>query len=130
MSELESNPQGDPADFWGAVERIRERDDRLEAEVYAFIMQALDHTIRRIGERRHVSAAELLDGFCEHGRDRFGLLAHDVIRKWGITRASDVGRAVFQLVDAGVLSKQDSDRAEDFEIEYDFEGALEARYFD
>ena len=130
MSETEPAEQGDPNDFWEAVGRIQERDDRLQPQLYAFVMQALDQTIQRIGERRHVSATELLDGFSLHARERFGLLAHDVIRKWGVGRASDVGRAVFQLVDAGVLAKQTSDSPGDFDVEYDFQAALEAHYFE
>ena len=48
-------------DFWDTVKRIRESDDRLEADFYPFVMEALDYTLQQIGVRRHVSAGELLD---------------------------------------------------------------------
>jgi len=121
---------GEGVSLWEAIEQIRRRDDRLDPALYAFVMESLDRTIQRIGERRHIVARELLDGFCQHARDRFGLLASEVIAKWGVRDARDVGRAVFQLVDARVLSKTDNDRVEDFDLDYDLTQALQEEYFD
>ena len=116
--------------FWEAVERIRAGDDRFKPGVYPFIMEGLDFTIEQIGERRHVSAEELLDGLCGYARDRFGFLAHDVLTNWGVATPFDIGVAVFQLVDAGVLSKRDNDDREDFNVEYDLRQTLEDQYFE
>jgi uncharacterized repeat protein (TIGR04138 family) len=117
-------------DFWKAVERIRAVDDRFEPEVYDFTMQALEYTIQRVGERRHVRAEELLDGLSGYARLRFGLLAADVLAKWGVRSASDVGAVVFQMVDAGILARQESDRREDFNRGFDLKRSLEDSYFD
>ena len=116
--------------FWEAIRRIRAKDGRFEPDAYPFVMEALEFTLGRIGERRHVSADELLDGFCLYGRERLGLLAADVLESWGVKGSFDIGLAVFQLVEAGILAKRDSDRLEDFDVDYDLRRALEEKYFD
>ena len=121
---------GRDIDFWEAIRRIQAKDGRFSSDTYPFVMEALEHTLDRIGERRHVSARELMDGFCHYSRTRFGLLAVDVLGAWGIQNAFDVGLAVFQLVEAGILAKQDSDRLDDFDLDYNLRQVLEERYFD
>jgi len=117
-------------DFWEAIRRIRAKDNRFEPEAYPFVMEALEYTLDSIGERRHVSAGELIDGFCRYSKDRFGLLAADVLQNWSIRSAFDVGLVVFQLVEAGVLARQESDQLEDFDLDVDLRRALEEQYFD
>jgi uncharacterized repeat protein (TIGR04138 family) len=119
-----------PAEFWLVVDRIRARDGRYAREAYAFVMDGLDHTVRSLGERRHVTAAELFDGLLRFARDRFGMLAFTVLERWGITASADVGEIVFQLVEAGVLSRREEDRREDFDHLVDLKEALEDTYFD
>lgn len=118
------------AKFWEAVKQIREKDARFQPDAYSFVMESLDHTLGALGERRHVKAEELLGGMCDHAKRRFGLLAHTVLASWGIKTARDVGRIVYQLVDAGVLAKQESDRYEDFDEDFDLKEILEDKYFD
>lgn len=120
---------GQPADFWTEVQKLSSGQGGLRPEAYAFIMQSLDFTMRGIGVRRHVSASELLDGLCNYARERFGLMASEVLRRWGISSPSDVGRAVFQMIDAEILARQPSDRREDFDIAYDLRAKLEEDYF-
>ncbi|MFQ5511387.1 MAG: Minf_1886 family protein [Candidatus Krumholzibacteriia bacterium] len=116
--------------FWEAIERIRAADDRLKPAAYPFMMETLDFTMRTLGERRHVTARELLDGLCGYARHRFGLLAGTVLENWGISSGRDVGRAVFQLVNAQILSRRESDRLEDFDIDYDLTTRLEDKYLE
>ena len=114
------------AEFWSAVERIRASDGRFASDAYAFVMDSLEVTMRRIGARRHVSAEELVSGLCANARQRFGLFAYTVLAKWGMRTSDDVGEIVFQLIDAGILSRQESDRRDDFDGVADFHDALEA----
>ncbi len=113
-------------EFWAAVERIREIDGRYARDAYAFVMDSLDFTMRMAGERRHVSAAELVRGVCANAKQRFGLFAYTVLTKWGLQSGDDVGEIVFQLIDAGILSRQESDQRADFDGVVDFREALEA----
>ncbi len=114
------------AEFWNAVERIRASDERFAPDAYAFVMDSLEVTMRRIGERRHVSAEELVGGVCANARQRFGLFAYTVLAKWGMKTSDDVGEIVFQLIGVGILSQQESDRRSDFNGVADFHDALEA----
>lgn len=118
------------AEFWVVVERIRATDGRYARDAYAFVMDGLDHTVRALDERRHVTARELLEGSCRFARARYGMMAYDVLRAWGITSGSDVGEIVFQLVDAGLLSRRDEDAREDFDAPLDLRRVLEDEYFD
>ncbi len=117
------------AKFWDAVSGIREKDSRFKPEAYAFLMDALDHTLRMVGEHRHVSAGELLHGLCDHAKDCYGPLALAVIESWGIGSPSDVGRLVRHLVDAGVLLRQESDNYAEFDKGRDLKKILEDEYF-
>jgi uncharacterized repeat protein (TIGR04138 family) len=114
------------SDFWAAVERIRAADGRYAPDTYAFVMESLDYRMREIGERRHVSAQELVHALCAHAKQRFGLFAYTVLSKWGLASSDDVGEVVFQLIDAGILSRQQGDERADFEGVVDFHAALEA----
>jgi len=118
------------AKFWEAVRQIRETDGRYRADAYLVVMEALDHTMSLLGEHRHVSAGELVDGFCSHAKRKYGVLAFAVVQKWGIESAADVGRIVYQLVEAGILRTQEGDRFEDFDEARDLKEKLEDTYFD
>lgn len=117
------------SEFWLAVERIRAADARYQPDAYAFVMEALDFTVRSLEERRHVSAAELVEGLRHVARERYGMLAGTVLQKWGLAAGSDVGEIVFQLIDAGILSKRDEDTREEFDAVGDFQTELEDGYF-
>ncbi len=121
---------GDPAKFWDAVFEIRRRDSRYSEDAYAFVMDALEHTITRMGERRHVSARELLVGMCAHAKDRFGLMAWTVLYRWGVKTTADVGAIVFQLVESSVLSRREEDSREEFDDVFDLQVVLEDNYFE
>ena len=114
------------SEFWAAVERIRAGDGRYANDAYAFVMDSLDFTMRVAGERRHVSGAELVRGVCANAKQHFGLFAYTVLSTWGLRRGDDVGEIVFQLIEAGILSKLDSDTRADFDGVVDFREALEA----
>jgi uncharacterized repeat protein (TIGR04138 family) len=47
-----------------------------------------------------------------------------VLEEWGITRCEDFGEIVFNIVEAGLFSKTDTDSRADFQNGYDFEEAF------
>ena len=114
------------------------RDPRYAYEAYEFIDRALQHTQKMLGRERtpetaagdpklHVSGRELLAGVRELALAEFGLLARTVFAQWGIERTDDFGNIVFNLIQAGLMSKTDNDNMEDFRAVYDFEQALDYR---
>jgi uncharacterized repeat protein (TIGR04138 family) len=103
------------------IAEILLRDERFSKEAYRFVQEGLEFTVQRRGRRGHVSGPELLEGIRDLARERFGLMARTVLNQWGIFETADIGEMVFNLVDAQIMSKQDSDTRTDFENVYDFE---------
>ncbi len=119
-------------DFGEIVALICKEDPRFDRRAYTFLRQALDQTVKDLKKRhpertarsQHVSGPELLDGIRAYALDQFGPLAKTVLNSWGITRCSDFGDLVFNLIDYKIFSKTDSDRREDFAEIYDFDEAF------
>ena len=117
-----------------AAEKFRKllaSDDRYHPEAYNFIYEALDWTLKHVvktgRENQHVSGPELLEGIRQYSIDEFGCLAKTVFGRWGITTTADFGEIVFNLVDYGLMGKQESDCREDFHDVYDFSDVFELR---
>jgi uncharacterized repeat protein (TIGR04138 family) len=115
---------------WKKIEEITARDRRYKANAYSFVMAALEHTMGQLSDPRHVSGGELLEGIRETALEQFGPMAKEVFNYWGVTTTEDFGHIVFNLVDAGLLSKTDRDGIEDFVDAYDFETVFEEDYFE
>ena len=112
-------------DFEAAIAEIRTRDPRYAREVYIFVFESLAYTQRALGRSHHVTGQELLDGIRALAQEQFGYLARTVFNEWGVHTTGDFGRLVFNLVQANLMGKQDSDTPEDFENHYDFAEAFE-----
>lgn len=114
------------------------RDPRYAYEAYEFIDRALQHTQKKLGRERtpdlvpgdprlHVSGRELAQGARELALAEFGLMARTVFGMWGVHRTADFGNIVFNLIEAGLMSKSDDDAVDDFRDVYDFEQAFDYR---
>ncbi len=97
------------------------KDGRYDREAYRFVFEALDFTLKEIGERRHVNGQELLDGIRAMAVNKFGMLAKMVFNRWGITRTDDFGEIVFNLVEAGLMGRTEQDSREDFHDVFNFD---------
>jgi uncharacterized repeat protein (TIGR04138 family) len=120
----------DPTELQSAVNRIRARDRRYAEDLYLFIIAGLDYTYRRQGEIRHVCGGELVRGLCSFAKEQFGVMAFTILEQWGIRSTADFGAAVYQLIDEGILSKQENDELSDFDNVLDLRNILETHYFD
>jgi uncharacterized repeat protein (TIGR04138 family) len=115
------------------VEIVR-RDRRFAYEAYEFIFEALSHTQRMVGrvplggevptQEHHVSGKEILEGAVDLARDEYGFLAKTVFFQWGLRTTDDLGELVFHLIEAGLLSKTDTDNRADFHDVFDLGRAL------
>lgn len=136
------------------LEQVVERDPRYPYEAYEFIFAALAHTQKLLdrlpreeadedapeeagpeeeepeeaGPSHHVSGAELMHGVRDLALREFGLMARTVFRMWGINNTSDFGEIVFNLIEAGLMSKTDEDTRTDFADVYDLDEALVRDY--
>ncbi len=111
-----------------SIQKIIRRDGRYAAQAYYFIFDALDFTIQRMGKMRHVTGKELLEGIRLYATEHFGFLGRTVLREWGVNATGDFGEIVFNLVEAGLLSRTPKDTREDFVGIYDFDEAFEAEF--
>lgn len=115
--------------FEETLETIVARDSRFTADAYHFIREALDHTQKLAakaskGASRHVSGRELLEGIRDHALRLYGPMTPTVFEDWGVRTCEDFGEIVFNLVEAGLLSKTQKDSREDFKGGYDFNDAF------
>ena len=108
--------------------RLRGRDGGYHERGYLFVLAAIEFLQTRLPARRHVTGAELSWACRDFALQQFGLLAPTVLDYWGIHRTEDLGRIVFSLVGAGLLSTQPGDREEDFAGIYDFSVAYGEPY--
>ncbi|KPJ59878.1 MAG: hypothetical protein AMS15_06670 [Planctomycetes bacterium DG_23] len=118
----------DKVEFTRGIADIMNRDSRYAYEAYTFVLEALGYTLRKIGQHRHVTGQELCFGIRDLGWERFGYLARTVFNSWGVRATEDFGQIVFNLVDAGLMGKTETDSPDDFKAVYDFREALEESY--
>ncbi len=117
------------------------KDPRYAYEAYDFIFKALDHTQGLVGKQttaknaeqndsapRDIRSQELLDGIRSLALQEFGLMAQTVFRMWGVASTEDFGRVVFNLVEAGLITKTEDETLDDFRDAFDFDKALVQSY--
>ncbi len=110
------------------VSQICRRHPRFAPQAHYFVLDALHRRLHSLESPRHVTGEELAQSARELAMDQFGLLARTVLEYWGIHSTADIGDIVFLLVDHGVLTKEETDRREDFEGLFCFEQVFEAEY--
>lgn len=121
-----------------ALADVARRDPRYPVEAYEFVLDALEHTQKLLqrrppgeaigGREHHVSGPELLEGVRDLARQEFGLMARVVFRLWGIDQTDDIGEIVFNMIDAKLLAKTETDSRADFRQVYDLDKALAEGY--
>lgn len=119
--------------FEEVLEQILAKDKRYQRDAYLFVREALDFTQRLIvkenkGELRHVTGQELLDGIRQYAISQFGPMVTTVFEEWGVTKCSDFGEIVFNMVEIGLLAKTEKDARTDFEGRYDFRDVFRKPY--
>lgn len=119
-----------------SIADIARRSGRYPPEAYEFVNAALRFTAMHVHgaaalhprRKRHVSGEDLCWGLRELARQRWGLLARTVLARWNITSTRDVGRIVFDLIDSGLMERQETDYLEDFDGVFRFRQAFDESY--
>ena len=106
------------------ITEILRKDPRYPRAAYEFTREALHDTVEVLGEQRHITARELMDGIRRYGRDQFGPLALTVFASWDVHETKDFGHIVFNLVEAGEMGKTDDDDIADFDGLFRLEDAF------
>jgi uncharacterized repeat protein (TIGR04138 family) len=110
--------------FYQAINDICAQDQRYKPDSYEFVMQALNFTQKEFKKPGHISGQELLEGIRKFALDQYGPMAKTVLQHWGITKTSDFGNIVFNMIESKVLSKTENDTRHDFDEVYDFQTAF------
>ena len=113
-----------PSNLEDRLKCVAARDGRYHINAYRFVYEALDYTVKQLDKKRHISGRELLEGIKNLAIEQFGGLALMVFNGWNIHGTLDFGRIVFNLVEAGLMSRSDTDSLEDFTDVYDFRKAF------
>ncbi len=111
------------------IDEILAKDPRFAPAAYDFTRAAVTYASHVVlAHGRHVTGRELLEAIRRFARERYGLLAADVLDSWGVRETLDFGSIVFHLVDAELLSKTEDDRLEDFRDVFSFREAFDASH--
>jgi|JI9StandDraft_2_1071091.scaffolds.fasta_scaffold09686_4 uncharacterized repeat protein (TIGR04138 family) len=116
---------------------LLEQDRRYKLEAYQFVRDALDYAQSVIqmptqdtgeshpGVERHITGQQLCEAIRLYAVDQFGFLAKAVLNSWGVYNTGDFGEIVYNLIRIKQMKKSKTDRREDFDDVYPFEGAFE-----
>jgi uncharacterized repeat protein (TIGR04138 family) len=116
------------ADPVRVIEELAEHHGRYRPEAYFFVLRSLEFARRRLQRSGHVNGRELAEGARDLALEEFGPMAFDVLSHWGLSGTIDLGRIVYDLIEADLLRKTDEDTLEDFAGVYDFREAFEQGY--
>jgi uncharacterized repeat protein (TIGR04138 family) len=111
----------------GAVDKIRKKHLGYRRGAYVFVYESIDYTVKMTGKERgvHVSAKELLSGIRKMAVEYYGPFAKEVLLHWRVFSCEDFATIIDHLAEFEVLSKQASDRCEDFVNDgFDFDKAF------
>ena len=119
--------------FAQALDDVAAADPRFHRDAYIFLRDALDFTLKQRKKEneetsRHVTGQELLEGIRQYALKEFGPMVMMVFSYWGIRRCEDFGVMVYNLIDAGVFGKTETDSIDDFKSGYDFTEAFVTPY--
>ena len=114
----------DTMDLLQKIRGIAVRRAVYRPEAYLFVMEAVDRAMADSDEGKHVSGEDLLDRIKTLGQDRYGVMAGEVFKAWGVRSTLDFGRIVFHLVDEGLCQKREGDTLGEFIDRFDFAEAF------
>lgn len=119
-----------PKSFEESLNEIMSRHTEYAPEAYEFMRDALDFAIEKHGKdgERKLNASALYRGLCEYAVEQFGPMSYPVLNFWGITESCDVGNVVYNLIEAGVFSKDKNDTRREFDTLPSLRDEVEAPY--
>ncbi len=117
------------SDLVHTVQKLAEQRGVYRAEAYFFVLESLENAMTAMAARGHVSGEGLLDYIRELAQERYGVMAGDVFKVWGVNGTIDFGRIVFHLVDVELLKKREHDSLSDFIDKFDFQEAFALKVY-
>jgi len=113
--------------FYKKVAGIIGKDSRYKADAYEFVLRALWFTQEKLKRKGHCSGQELLLGIKEFGLLQYGNMSIAVFEHWGVYTTEDFGRIVYNMIENGIMGKDEKDSLDDFKDVYDFREAFRVK---
>jgi uncharacterized repeat protein (TIGR04138 family) len=126
-----------------SVAKVVRQDPRYAPEAYLFVFEALSfaHSVLGLGgserpktaarskkakseKERHLTGQELCEAIRQFALEQYGYMAKCVLNSWGVRTTGDFGEIVFNLIRVGQMRKTAEDKREDFDDNFDFDGAF------
>lgn len=85
-----------------------------EPGAYRVLMMTMGYALEEMEEKRHLSGGEFLDWLVKMLNDRFGYMGRWLLVHYRFEEPEEVGRAIFELVEAGIFSRREEDTMGDF----------------
>ena len=122
--------------------RLLKKDRRFTLETYRFVNEALEYAqelgMGKAAATENPNGASSPDDVANHvtGQDlsraakdwavlQYGLMAKTVLAKLGIRKTRDIGDAVYNMIEVGLMSKTPEDSVEDFDDVFDLGAELD-----
>lgn len=100
---------------------LLDRDTTYPLAAYRALNKGLDYAVHLRKSPGHVTGQELSYGMAGYLKSEYGPFARLILDGWNIHGTYDFGRMVFNLIEVGLMGKQESDAIEDFIDVYDFD---------
>jgi uncharacterized repeat protein (TIGR04138 family) len=120
--------EGRQRGFAGQNLRYPQERSPLPVTAYAAIHKGLDYTMKMKQVVGHVDGQELAVGMAGYLNQEYGPFARSLLNGWGIHSTLDFGRLVFNLVESGLMRKQETDSLDDFSEVYNFDEVFNQPY--
>ena len=122
--------------------KVLKNDTRYKLEAYEFVREALAYAQDKMGidnsevtddddqaaKERHLTGQQLCEASRKYALEEYGMMSRLVLESWGIYSTSDLGDVVYNMIEAQLMKKSESDRREDFNDVFDFVDAFESNF--
>ncbi len=88
------------------------RESKYKPNTYVFVLEILQVACSK--EAKHLSGRQLTIAAFIYSIRKYGGLAKMVWEELGLNSSEDLGAVVFEMVEAGLMGKQEEDNVEDF----------------
>jgi uncharacterized repeat protein (TIGR04138 family) len=110
------------------LDEILANDSRYSLDAYLLVNDGLGYAHKVTGRKSPTSAWELLEAIRVLMIKRYGLMAKAVLASWGIKSTDDIGQVVLNLVNAGLIPREETEGLDKFHAVYDFEETFVTNY--
>lgn len=94
-----------------AVDEILRRHKDMHPSVYGFLYEI---AMREGETTEHISASRFYEKIMDAVYERYGPLSYMVMKFWGVETPQALSKAIYRMVDVGLLIESPGDRREDF----------------